>query len=79
MVTDAGKAPTALHGTVTVNADGTLTYTPAANYNGPDTITYTVPTDRAAKAPQPWPWALPRSTTDPWPWTTLPPPPRTRQ
>nr|WP_250645642.1 Ig-like domain-containing protein [Salidesulfovibrio onnuriiensis] len=42
VVTDAGKAPTALHGTVTVNADGTLTYTPAANYNGPDTITYTV-------------------------------------
>ncbi len=42
VATDAGKAPTALHGTVTVNADGTLTYTPAANYNGPDTITYTV-------------------------------------
>jgi Ca2+-binding RTX toxin-like protein len=34
--------PTATHGTVSVNADGTITYTPDANYNGPDTITYTV-------------------------------------
>ncbi|WP_287557241.1 tandem-95 repeat protein [Pseudodesulfovibrio sp.] len=34
--------PTALHGTVTVNADGTITYTPNANYNGADTITYTI-------------------------------------
>ena len=25
-----------------VNADGTITYTPAANYNGPDSFTYTV-------------------------------------
>ena len=24
-----------------VNADGTITYTPAANYNGPDSFTYT--------------------------------------
>ena len=32
----------ALHGTVVVNADGTLTYTPDANYHGGDTITYTV-------------------------------------
>src|SRR5204862_497744 len=31
----------ALHGTVAINADGTLTYTPDANYNGPDTISYT--------------------------------------
>jgi len=30
------------HGTVVVNLDGTVTYTPAANYNGPDTFTYTV-------------------------------------
>ncbi|MFZ1470684.1 MAG: Hint domain-containing protein [Paracoccaceae bacterium] len=34
--------PTADNGTVTVNADGTLTYTPDADYNGPDTITYTI-------------------------------------
>ncbi|MBW5415824.1 Ig-like domain-containing protein [Pseudomonas sp. MAG002Y] len=33
---------TALHGTVTINADGSLTYTPNADYNGLDTITYTV-------------------------------------
>nr|WP_264002216.1 Ig-like domain-containing protein [Mycolicibacterium bacteremicum] len=32
----------ATHGTVTVNSDGTWTYTPATNYHGPDTFTYTV-------------------------------------
>ena len=33
----------ALHGTVAINpVDGSLTYTPNADYNGPDTITYTV-------------------------------------
>ncbi|MFM9841835.1 MAG: Ig-like domain-containing protein [Dongiaceae bacterium] len=32
----------AAHGTVTINGDGTLTYTPAANYNGADTITYSI-------------------------------------
>src|SRR5690606_22875510 len=30
------------HGTVVVNADGSYTYTPAADYHGPDTFTYTV-------------------------------------
>ncbi|MDF1855427.1 Ig-like domain-containing protein, partial [Pseudooceanicola sp.] len=34
--------PTADHGTVTVNPDGTLNYTPDADYNGADTITYVV-------------------------------------
>ncbi|HXF87620.1 MAG TPA: Ig-like domain-containing protein, partial [Xanthobacteraceae bacterium] len=34
--------PTALNGTVTVNPDGTLTYTPNANFFGPDTITYMI-------------------------------------
>jgi len=34
--------PTAEHGTVTVNADGTLNYTPDADFNGSDTITYVV-------------------------------------
>jgi large repetitive protein len=33
---------TAAHGTVVINANGTITYTPAANYNGPDTIVYTI-------------------------------------
>jgi VCBS repeat-containing protein len=28
------------HGTVTQNADGTLKYTPAADYNGSDSFTY---------------------------------------
>ncbi|HTK77374.1 MAG TPA: tandem-95 repeat protein [Gemmataceae bacterium] len=28
------------HGTVTLNADGSFTYTPAANYNGSDSFTY---------------------------------------
>jgi len=30
------------HGAVTLNADGTLTYTPGANFNGSDAFTYTV-------------------------------------
>lgn len=30
------------HGSVSFAADGTITYTPVANYNGPDAFTYTV-------------------------------------
>jgi VCBS repeat-containing protein len=30
------------HGAVTFNANGNVTYTPAANYSGPDSFTYTV-------------------------------------
>ncbi|MDO6585958.1 Ig-like domain-containing protein [Salipiger sp. 1_MG-2023] len=33
---------TATNGSVTINDDGTLTYTPDENYNGPDEIAYTV-------------------------------------
>ena len=35
-------AASAAHGTVTINPDGTITYTPATNFNGVDTITYTI-------------------------------------
>jgi large repetitive protein len=33
---------TAPNGTVVINPDGTITYTPNANFNGSDTITYTI-------------------------------------
>ena len=36
------KASDPAHGTVTVNADGSYSYTPAANYHGSDSFTYTV-------------------------------------
>ena len=35
-------APSAAHGTVSCTAAGMCTYTPAANYNGPDSFTYAV-------------------------------------
>jgi large repetitive protein len=35
-------AASAPNGTVAINADGTVTYTPNANFNGSDTITYTI-------------------------------------
>jgi Ca2+-binding RTX toxin-like protein len=38
-VSNAGAAG---HGTATKNADGTIKYTPKADYNGPDSFTYTV-------------------------------------
>ncbi|PLC06922.1 hypothetical protein CY658_07980 [Variovorax sp. RO1] len=36
------KGSNPAHGTVTVNADGTYTYTPGANFNGTDSFTVTV-------------------------------------
>ena len=36
------KATNPAHGTVVVNANGTFTYTPDPNYNGPDSFTYQV-------------------------------------
>jgi VCBS repeat-containing protein len=38
----AAKVANPAHGSVTVNANGSFTYTPAANYNGPDSFTYRV-------------------------------------
>ncbi len=35
-------AASALHGTVSINGDGTLSYTPDADFSGTDTITYTL-------------------------------------
>lgn len=35
-------AASAINGRVVVNPDGTITYTPNAGYNGPDTITYSI-------------------------------------
>lgn len=42
---------TAPNGSVVINEDGTLTYTPAPDYNGPDTIRYTVADDDGNRAP----------------------------
>ncbi|WP_164847168.1 cadherin-like domain-containing protein, partial [Neptunomonas marina] len=30
------------HGTLVVNSNGTVTYTPDTNYNGPDSFQYTI-------------------------------------
>jgi hypothetical protein len=38
----AVKIADPLHGSVTLNANGGFTYTPVANYNGPDSFTYQV-------------------------------------
>ena len=38
----AGSATDPAHGSVTLNANGSFTYTPDANYNGPDSFDYTV-------------------------------------
>ena len=38
--THAPVATNPTHGTVSVNADGTITYTPDSNYNGTDTFAY---------------------------------------
>ena len=40
----------AAHGTALVNIDGTITYTPAKDYNGADTFTYRIKTSEATSA-----------------------------
>ena len=42
------------HGSVAINPDGTVTYTPAANYNGSDSFTYTVSDGTAGPIRPPW-------------------------
>ncbi|MDP0561542.1 MAG: tandem-95 repeat protein [Candidatus Endonucleobacter sp. (ex Gigantidas childressi)] len=46
----ASTVGTAEHGTVTVNADSTITYTPTGDYNGTDTITLTTTDNNGATA-----------------------------
>ncbi len=41
-VTSVAVTGAASHGSATANPDGTITYTPTAAYNGPDSFTYTV-------------------------------------
>jgi hypothetical protein len=43
-------AASAANGAVTINPDGTLTYTPNANFNGTDTISYTISDGRGGFA-----------------------------
>lgn len=43
----ATLATAPVHGTVVLNADGSFVYTPAANYAGPDSFSYTVTDGRA--------------------------------
>lgn len=40
----------ALHGSVTIDGDGALVYTPTADYNGPDTVTYVISDDEGNTA-----------------------------
>ena len=57
------------HGTLTLNANGAFTYTPAANFNGPDTFTYRAsdgslnPTRPRSRSPSP-----PSTTPPRWRW-----------
>lgn len=47
LTVDLGTLTSPAHGTVAVLADGRLTYTPAANYAGPDSFTYRVSDGRS--------------------------------
>jgi VCBS repeat-containing protein len=45
-----GPVSAAAHGTATANADGTISYTPAANYSGADSFSYTVSDSQGGSA-----------------------------
>jgi VCBS repeat-containing protein len=47
----AGLASGPSHGTVQLNANGSFTYTPTANYSGPDSFTYRASDGTATSAP----------------------------
>ena len=59
-------------GSVTVGADGTFSYTPNANYNGPDSFTYTITDGMATSRPPPVDQRRARSTMCRWRPTTHP-------
>ena len=64
------------HGTATINAGGTINYQPAANYNGPDSFSYTVSDGKGGSAT-----AVVSVTVNPvndHPWPTRGRSPRTR-
>ena len=66
------------NGTVVITGDGTgLTYTPAANFTGPDTFTYTITDGASAPTPPPCRSPSPRSTTPRSPSMTPSPPTKT--
>ena len=48
-ITKAGDPP---HGTATINAGGTITYSPDAGFTGEDSFTYTIADDRSGSATQ---------------------------
>ena len=60
------------HGSLTCNADGSFTYTPAANYLGPDTFTYRASDGERLSERRTVTLTSPAPTTRRWPPTTLP-------
>ena len=68
------------HGSLTLNADGSFTYTPSANYNGPDSFTYKANDGQAdSNVATVSHHRRRRSTTRRWPRTTATRRPRTRR